>query len=128
LIYLDASAIVKLLVAEKESLPLQSHLESATARLVTSDISRVEVARAVRQSKEPLHELSDVLAPFEFISINEEVLQLAALVQPWTLRALDAIHVASATVVRADLQEFIAYDRVLVSAMKELGFRVSSPN
>jgi hypothetical protein len=43
------------------------------------------------------------------------------------LGSLDAIHLASADPFRADLSEFVTYDKELTLAAEELGFPVLAP-
>ena len=55
----------------------------------------------------------------------ETVVSLARRIGPITLRSLDAIHLATATLIDADL--VIAYDERLLLAAEELGFATASP-
>ena len=43
------------------------------------------------------------------------------------LRAIDAIHLASALILRDQLTTFVAYDKRLVAAAKEAGLPTASP-
>ncbi len=44
-----------------------------------------------------------------------------------TLRAIDAIHLASALVLRRELTTFVSYDKRLLAAAKEAGLPTASP-
>jgi len=51
------------------------------------------------------------------------VLSKAASVRPVTLHAINAIHLASAWVLRQELTSFVSYDKRLLAAAKEPGCR-----
>jgi len=53
------------------------------------------------------------------------VIDIAQRLGPATIRSLDAIHLASASLLGADL--VCAYDERMLAAAEELGFRTSSP-
>jgi predicted nucleic acid-binding protein len=55
------------------------------------------------------------------------VLSKAASVKPVTLRTIDAIHLASALVLRRELTAFVSYDKRLHAAAKEAGLPTASP-
>jgi predicted nucleic acid-binding protein len=46
---------------------------------------------------------------------------------PLELRSLDAIHLATASLLGADLGEIVTYDERMAAAAQSMGFRVSSP-
>ncbi|HEY2518952.1 MAG TPA: hypothetical protein VGJ19_02500 [Streptosporangiaceae bacterium] len=55
------------------------------------------------------------------------VLTRAAGVRPNVLRTLDAIHVASALSVRADLTALVSYDKRMLAAAQETGLPTACP-
>lgn len=123
LAYLDSSAIVKLIVPEAESSALVAWLEPYRD-VVTSDLSLVEVPRAVeRTGQDPALELTDdVLARFVTINLDRHVIRIARQLQPGVVRTLDAIHVASALSLGGAEVTFVAYDHrsLDTAAMAEL--------
>ncbi len=132
--YLDSSALIKRVVTERESAELIAALRGHHAdgyELMTSMLGSVEVSRGIRArlDLEPpraiLDQVETALAGVTQIDISEPVIALARRLFPTSIRSLDAIHLASAVLVSADV--VIAYDRRLLTAAAELGFRTASP-
>ena len=129
MIYLDSSALVKLAVAEPESAGLRGGLAAQPNLVrVASSVSRVEVPRAVwRAEPSALPESYLVIRRTAEIELTDEVLSKAASVRPVTLHAINAIHLASALVLRQELTSFVSYDKRLLAAAKEAGLPTASP-
>jgi predicted nucleic acid-binding protein len=126
--YLDASAIVKLVVAEPETAALERDL-SARPGLVTSRLGAAELLRAAGRSstRRVLQQVEDVLESFVLIEVTAAILDRAARLQPWTLRTLDAIHLSTAAGLDLAGLEFITYDARLADAAAHHGLRVKQP-
>ena len=123
-LYLDASAVTKLLVAEEGSEALRT--EVAGAILVTSRVAVVEVAKAVARVA-PGVSILEALESFVFVEVDADLARSAASTgEPW-LRALDAVHVASALLLGDELDGFITYDARQADAARAQGLRVLSP-
>ena len=129
LIYLDASAMVKLVVEEPESPALAEWLDERPDQpLCTSVIGKVEVLRAARRhSQHALAVASSVLSQLALVPTDAAVLELAASLEPAGLRTLDAIHLASAVGLGEDLAHFVAYDGRLTGAARSLGLPLAQP-
>lgn len=128
MLYLDASAIVKLVVWEPESGALAEAIKQVGEPLCTSAIARVEVVRAARRSaNQDLSQARAVLRRFRLIAVDRALLDAAGTVDGSVLRSLDAIHLASAMQMEALLIGFVAYDRRLLDAAAALGLRTLSP-
>lgn len=129
MIYLDSSALVKLAVTEPESAALTEWLgHSANVIRVSSPIVRVEVPRAVwRSDPGSLPQAYTVVRRVRDIRLTADVLTRAAGARPVTLRALDAIHLASALTIGLDLTAFVSYDKRLLAAAQEAGLATVSP-
>ena len=130
MIYLDASALVKLAVTEPESNALTAWLRENTGlTLVSSPIVRVEVPRAVwRADPGSLPQAYTVVRRLKEVYLTEAVLTRAAGVRPNVLRTLDAIHVASAMSVRDNLTALVSYDKRMLAAAQEAGLPTASPS
>ena len=127
-VYLDASAIVKLVVEEPESAALRRHLRRRRP-LVSSALSRVEVGRAVLpQGAAAGHRARDVLARIDLVRVNDRVLDVAAALGPTELRSLDAVHLATASLLGATLAAVVTYDDRLGAAAGAMGWRVAAPS
>jgi predicted nucleic acid-binding protein len=129
LIYLDSSALVKLILEESESRTLARWLaERADLALVSSAIHRTEVPRAIwRANPSALPRSLRQVRGVEKIGLSTDVLDSAAAVPPQSLCSLDAIHLASALSVRRELTAFVAYDKRLLAAAKDAGLPTASP-
>jgi predicted nucleic acid-binding protein len=133
LIYLDSSAVVKLVRAEAESTPLRSWLASqAEPQLVSSALVEVEVARALwRAAPEALHGVGVVLARLIRVDVNTAIRARAAAYPDPLVRSLEAIHLATAEFLgerpAAQLGAFVSYDGRLAEAATAIGLPVVSP-
>ena len=129
MIYLDSSALVKLVVPESESAALFEFLADRPAR-VSSALSRVEVHRALKRagcSKQQIARGDQVLNAISLMRIDDAILDAASRLAPSTLRSLDAIHLATALAVGEDLDAVVAYDDRLAGAAKRAGLRSLAP-
>ena len=129
-LYLDSSALVKLVQRETESDALRRYLRRHRAdQLVTSALARVEVVRAVQVGGSgALAQARRQLSRLDQILLSTEVLDRAATLAPHAqLRSLDAIHLAAAQIVGADLRAVVTYDRRMADAAQELGLVVETP-
>lgn len=129
MIYLDSSALVKLAVTEPESAGLNRWLaDHPNLVRVSSAVIRVEVPRAVwRAEPTALPEGYLVLRRTVEVELTDEVLSRAAGLRPVALRPLDAIHLASALILRAELTAFVTYDKRLLAAARDAGLPTASP-
>lgn len=128
MIYLDTSAMVKLVVAETESKALIQWLNSRETSMVTSIIGRVELHRAAaRVGAEAVSAARDVLDSVDTLVLTDSIAELAATIGPSELRTLDALHLATAEAHRGVLSAFCAYDRRLTTAALDLGLPVVAP-
>lgn len=127
-LYLDSSAVVKLVVRESESDALRTYIDGA--QLVTSEIALTEVPRAAHLrtgATEVFDQAEAVLRRFDLIELDEELHRGAARRPPRELRTLDAIHLVSALRVGGPLQAVVAYDRRLADAARSAGLVVDAP-
>ncbi|MGH3588400.1 MAG: type II toxin-antitoxin system VapC family toxin [Pseudonocardia sp.] len=132
-VYVDSSALLKRVIAERESAVLVAALDVHHGDgdfLLSSSLAWIEVSRALRTRFG--HRLSrvasDVDAAMSGVAehpLHPEVVSLARRVRPHALRSLDAIHLASALLVDADL--VLTYDDRLRQACEENGLPVAMP-
>jgi predicted nucleic acid-binding protein len=126
-IYLDASALVKLVAPEVESAAMAAFVAEHRSQS-TSVVGLVEVRRAAaRRPGVADARVEDVLGRVAGIALEPAIAAAAATIEPATLRTLDAIHLASAAALGADLEAFVTYDRRLAEAARSLGMPVASP-
>jgi uncharacterized protein len=128
-LYLDTSALLKLCHLEVESAALGAWLSANQGDWVTSALTEVELTRAVVRVDAPaLAHVPGVLARCDRLEIDEQVRADAAVLNPTELRSLDAIHLAAALELTADLAAFVTYDLRLGKAAIGAGLRVQAPS
>jgi predicted nucleic acid-binding protein len=126
-IYLDTSALLKLVHPEAENMPLRTWLATHPADLVSSALIRTEASRALlRSDPAALPHLPMFLSVIAQIPVSESVLDRAALLPDPQLRTLDAIHIASAQEVPG-ITTMLGYDKRLLQAARQAGISVASP-
>lgn len=128
MVYLDSSAIVKLVVDEPESAVLRRELASRP-EWTSSALAQVEVVRALRRAHvapAALRYAAEMLDRIALVAVDDGVLEAAATAEPAALRSLDAIHLATAASL-SGLEAVVAYDRRLVDAALAAGLSVLSP-
>ncbi len=126
MLYLDSSAIVKLVARERETPDLVEVVRSDPA-VISSALAWTEVVRAVRRARGSIVRATEVLEGIAFVPIDEGILRAAADLEPVGLRTLDAIHVATALSLREDISSLVAYDRHLANAAAAVGIPVVAP-
>jgi predicted nucleic acid-binding protein len=114
--YLDASALLRVLFGEPGRVPRLRACEAIySSRLAEVEtfraldrarlLSRLTELEVARKSKE----LSDLLEAVSLVSVSDEVIALARAPFPVAVRALDALHVATAQWLQAELGEAIQF-------------------
>jgi predicted nucleic acid-binding protein len=125
-LYLDSSAIVKLVTREPGTTELVQAVR-ADPEVVSSALARTEVVRAVRRSGGRTARAEAVLDRIALVHIDDGILRSAARLVPPELRTLDAIHLATALSLAVDVAAVVTYDGRLARAAVEAGLDVRSP-
>src|SRR3972149_5799730 len=127
-VYVDASALVKVVATEEQSRALASYLGSRT-QIASSRIVLVEVPPPfLRLGLQPSPKAVAILAAVIAIDVSPAIVQRAARLLPPELRALDAIHAATALELGSGIAAFVTYARRLAAAATALGLPVVSPS
>jgi predicted nucleic acid-binding protein len=136
-IYLDTSAILKLLRPEAESDALADHLDRHPDQdLFTSALATVETARALTavgaadvaaRAVRRCDRIEVGAGAIPAVAIAAPVLDLARTLPPAVLRSLDAIHLATARLAGDSLDHLITYDKRMIAAAEAAGLATASP-
>jgi uncharacterized protein len=129
-LYIDTSALVKLVTVEPETAPLRSYLLEAEGDAeFTAAITRTELVRAAARLRDTdiARQASLLLTRLQFVEISTALLDAAAVLPPPELRTIDAIHLAAA-MTAPELRALVTYDRRLADAAADAGVVVVSPS
>jgi predicted nucleic acid-binding protein len=128
-IYLDSSALMKLIRMENETAALRDWLDERPEQpVVSSELGRVEVLRAARRvGGRALIEAWAVVGDIDLVPLDRAVQDLASDIGDPLLHTLDALHLASAVLLSDELTVFVAYDQRLSSAAQAAGLVVATP-
>jgi predicted nucleic acid-binding protein len=134
---------VKLVIADKETIPLQTYLAGREDELVTSDLALTEVIRVVRRScynaqralrvdstvlDERLAAAADLLDHMDRVTVDTDTFLRAGMyADDPHVGSLDAIHLVCAQEIGAALDSFITYDTTLAQAARLSGLPVAQP-
>jgi uncharacterized protein len=123
-VFLDSSALVKLVRPEPETEALRRFLTEPRRPLLISELAVTEVTRAARRvGVDP----TDALAECDVVLLRSEDLVRASELEPPALRTLDAIHLATALALGDVLDAFVAYDEQLLAAAARHGLPTAAP-
>jgi len=115
--YVDTSALVKLFKAERETEAFRTALTDWPVQ-VASELIRVEAICTARRlgGGDVLQRANATLERINLIPLSPEIIELATDAHTPTLRAMDAIHLATALTIREDLGAMFVYDSDLHAA------------
>ena len=125
--YMETSAAAKLLVEEPESGRLAARLDDAAGQddlmsciLLETELRRLAVRVALAQS-----DVTRLLDRIDLVELDRSSYREAGLLPGRWLRSLDAVHLAAALRVGADLM--VTYDRRQSAAAESVGLPVLAP-
>lgn len=126
--YVDASALVKLFKAEPETAAFRAALADWPVQ-VASELIRVEATCTARRlgDEDALRRADAALERINLIPMSPAIVALATDAYTPPLRAMDAIHIATAITMREDLGALFVYDGDLHAAAKAHGLNPLAP-
>jgi predicted nucleic acid-binding protein len=126
--YVDTSALVKLFKSEPQTNAFRDALTDWPVQ-VASELIRVEAICTARRlgTSEALARAQATLKPISLIPISPEIIELTTGQHTPPLRAMDAIHLATALTIREDLGTFFAYDKDLHAAATVHNLNAAAP-
>lgn len=130
IVYVDTSAVGKLLLEEPESPALARYLDDVSADddavLVSSALLETELRRLADRTAVSQLAVTEVLRRITLLDIERGSFREAGLILPGSsLRSLDALHLAVAVSVATD--EFITYDHRQAESAQSLGLTLVQP-
>jgi predicted nucleic acid-binding protein len=126
--YVDTSAFVKLVVAEKHTPAMRRWAEAQDDQLFSCDLLRTEALRAARRhSPAALLEARLRLDTLVLLRLTTDICERAAELDPQIMRSLDALHLAAALTV-TELDGVVTYDERLADACRVHGVAVTAPS
>jgi predicted nucleic acid-binding protein len=129
MIYLDTSAAAKLVKAEHGSAELAVFITARIGEpLVSSALIYPELLRAVaRADPDLVPRATALLGRIMTIPMATDIVLDSATVGNPYLRTLDAIHLATALTIVAEVSSFVTYDKRLAEAAATAGLSVEVP-
>jgi predicted nucleic acid-binding protein len=126
-VYLDSSALVKLVIREPESQALNGYLETRPTR-VSAALVRVEVPLAARRhGAAAIARAHRLLGLIGLVRLDDLLLDAAGSIELADLRSPDAIHLAAAQTLGEELSALVTYDSRMADAARTLGMPVDVP-
>ena len=124
--YVDSSALLKLLIVEKESVDLIDFIDFT---ITSSVVTRVEVIRTLQKiAPKKVAEAQILLTGIDLTPVNSSILSVAENFSPSiSLKSLDAIHVATVIFLDKSVEGLVTYDKAMIKNAKELGIKTISP-
>lgn len=129
MIYIDTSAFLKLVKDENESRALNEYLSvRATRDFTSSKLLTIEARRGLlRYAPRRLPRLDLLLDSVTQIDISDAVIESASRFPDPMLRSLDAIHLATALLIKDDIELLLSYDDRMLEAAAAHGLETAAP-
>ena len=124
--YVDSSALLKLLIVEKESVDLVDFIDFT---ITSSVVTRVEVIRTLQKiAPEKVAEAQIILSGIDLTPVNSPILSVAENFSPSiSLKSLGAIHLATVIFLNKSVEGLVTYDKAMIKNAKVLGIKTISP-
>lgn len=130
MLYLDTSALAKLVTLEPETERLRTFLSARPSAIrFASALAHAELLRAAHLvGDDAVATAREVLTRLDLVDVSRELLERAGtLAGGQHLRTLDAIHVATASVAGDRLEAFVTYDARMTQAAAAIGLPIERP-
>jgi predicted nucleic acid-binding protein len=117
--YLDSTALVAMLKFEKRTADLLSVIDGH--EIVSSELAFTELQRILIDAGLPLNAVAPLREVVTTFSLEQSVLNLAAMLPVRDARTIDVLHIATA--LSAAVDGFISFDAAQVGAATAAGLR-----
>lgn len=142
-VFFDTSALVKFFNVEQGTEHVTELILNRRNRIFISELARLEIYSALYrkfrnhqidnvQLNEAISGFNDQLVQFNLESMNQLILDEAGVMlqnfgKNYGLRTLDAIHLATFSLIAEKSWVFVCSDDILGKVVKELGFKLINP-
>lgn len=118
MIYLDTTAMLKLIAQAPETEALTDYLSARTDTVwFTCALARAELLRATAPlPAEATEHAHHILAGLDTVALTDRLVTAATALNPAPRRTLDALHIAAALTAGTQLHALITYDPELTDA------------
>ncbi|MEN4449135.1 MAG: PIN domain-containing protein [Mycolicibacterium sp.] len=118
MIYLDTTAMLKLIAHEPETPALTDYLQARTDTVwFTCSLARAELLRATATMEpDATDHARHILDGLDTVAMTDRLVTAAANLTPAPRRTLDALHIAAALTAGPQLHTLITYDPELTEA------------
>lgn len=128
MIYIDTSALLRLVFPDDTTPAVGRLVDDPDVDLVSSTLIRVEARRStLRRAPRRMPRVDLVLDRVEVVGIDDAVIESAGRLPDTGLRSLDALHLATALLIREDVDALLTYDERLADAARAHGLAVAAP-
>lgn len=128
MLYLDSSAIVKIIKTEKDVPSLIKYLDESNTKWVSSELIRLEVIRTTYRLELSVQDKTlalDLIFCCELINLNSDILKIAEKFDIKKLGTLDSIHLSTA--VYCNAKDFLTYDKELINSCSKYNLNAITP-
>jgi len=132
-VYVDSSVLLRIVMGEPNRLPIWGKITNPVSSelirlecLRTIDRARIRLGLEDRRIADYRADVLEAIDAFSLVALDSVVLERASEPFPTALGSLDAIHLASAMLIRTGLDglEFATHDDELGTAARAIGFQV----
>lgn len=128
MIYIDTSALLRLVFPDDTTAAVERLVDDPDVDLVSSTLIRVEARRGtLRRAPRRMPRVDLLLDRVEVVGIDDAVIESAGRLPGPLLRSLDALHLATALLIREDVDALLTYDERLADAARAHGLAVAAP-
>ena len=128
MIYIDTSALLRVVFPDDSTPAVERLLADPGTELISSALLWVEARRGTaRRAPRRLPRVDLLLDRVHAIAIGDAVIASAGHLPDPLLRSLDAIHLATALLIREDIELLLTYDDRLAGAARAHGIPTAAP-
>jgi predicted nucleic acid-binding protein len=126
--YLESSAAAKLLTHESEQDGVIDYLNAVVddgGRVISTSLLETELRRAAGRFGLVQTAVTDILDRVDVYDLTRSTFTYAGILPGANLGSLDALHIAAARLLGADI--LVSYDKRQITAAEDVGLRTHSP-